>query len=223
MRSGPSYSLKTTRSLWALVFILNKRQSCNQGTRWLGLGVGRAEISGKALGCSSVLRTSGKASPSECAQVRCVDHSVGGGEAGGCLVVPPLGCHTCLTSPSTLSFRLLWAWLAPGPYLSFWSQESESLLALLGVGVGEGACIQITPWKTKHCLKGLREGPGYKQVLPGSVWQEARPGEEWEERERGEGRKGCRHCVPSERLWVCLSRRGTSKFVPVCVCVAWNV
>ena len=45
------------------VFILNKRHSCNQGTGRLGLGVGELRFQGRALGCSSVLRTLGKVSP----------------------------------------------------------------------------------------------------------------------------------------------------------------
>ena len=146
----------------------------------------------------------------------------GGGEAGRCPLLPPLGCHTCLTSPSLSPSAFSVHGLAPGPYPSLWSQESE--VSQLGwapwVFVGEGGtCIHITPWKTKHCLKGLTEG----LVQTGTAWfcvagRQAWGG--WEEN-RGKGRKGCGHCVPSESLWVCLSGRDFRVHSFVCMC-AWS-
>ena len=145
----------------------------------------------------------------------------GGGEAGSCWVVPPPGCHTCLTSPSLSPSAFSGPGLAPGPYPSLSSQEIEvSQLCSVWVFVGEGgACIQITPWKTKHCLKGLREG----LVQTGMAWFCVAGGQAWGgwEEKRGEGRKGCGHCVPSESLWVCLSGRDFKVRSFVCMC-AWS-
>ena len=55
-------------------------------------------------------------------------------------MLPPLGCHTCLTSPSLSPSAFSVPGLAPGPYPSLWSLESE--VSQLGwapwVFVGEG-------------------------------------------------------------------------------------
>ena len=146
----------------------------------------------------------------------------GGREAGSCPLLPPLGCHTCLTSPSLSPSAFSVHGLAPGPYPSLWSQESE--VSQLGwapwVFVGEGGtCIHITPWKTKHCLKGLTEG----LVQTGTAWFCVAGRQAWGgwEVKRGKGRKGCGHCVPSESLWVCLSGRDFRVHSFVCMC-AWS-
>lgn len=134
---------------------------------------------------------------------------------------PSPGLPYLSDQPLPLSFRLLWAWFGTGPIPLPLVSGKRSLSALLGVGVcwRGGACIQITPWKTKHCLKGLREG----LVQTGTAWFCVAGGQAWGgwEEKRGEGRKGCGHCVPSESLWVCLSGRDfkVRSFVRMC---AWS-
>lgn len=67
-----------------------------------------------------------------------------------------------------LSFRLLCPWFGIRPYSLPLVSGRRSLSPLLGVVfVRERvACIQITLWKIKHCLKG----PGEGLVQTGTNW-----------------------------------------------------
>lgn len=174
---------------------------------------GGAEISGQALGCSSVLRTSDEVSPLQV----CPVCTLLGRRSGELVVHPPQGCHTCLTSPSLSPSAFSVPDLAPGPYPSLWSQEGEvSLSCTVWEFVREGvACIQITPWKIKHCLKGLREG----LVQTGTAWFPCgrRPGlERVGRRKEGRGERDVVSASPL-RVFVFVFPEGTSKCVLLCV------